>query len=86
MSENDDLFINKTKKFLRSEICPLTDSEKCEKAVRDFGEHADPLRLVDDVFNAMMKCDLEKCEINEGTIKEKLEKFIKEIHGENALG
>ena len=80
-----DNFIDKTKDFLRKEVCPLTNTEECEKVIDNYDDHADPLKLVDDIFNTMTQCDLEKCKINEKALKERLENFIKKKHGENSL-
>ncbi len=77
MAENDN-FISKTMEFLRKEVCPLTNTEKCEKVIKDYSIHSNPLRLVDDVFTAIMECGEKHCLSNKDVVKEKLETYLKE--------
>lgn len=73
MSENEQDIVN----FIKTKICPLTD-DKCYEALDKFKEHENIIKLVDDVFEGLIKCDSDKCKANESEIKEVFETFIKE--------
>lgn len=75
MAEKED-FVNKTIDFLRTEVCPLTEPNKCKDVIEDYKKHENPLKLVDDVFNVLMKCDEKYCIANKDIVKKKLESYI----------
>ena len=81
--ENDD--VNDVVQFFEREVCPLVDGE-CKDIINKYKKHHAPLILVNDIFDYLMQCKSEKCEINEGKIKLKLEEFIKRKQGAKKIG
>ena len=75
LPENKD-FIEKTIDFIQTEVCPLTNSEECIEAVKGYEIHENPLKMVDDVFNVLMKCDKTFCVHNKEGVKKRLEDYI----------
>lgn len=68
----------KLAEFYKKEICPLTDSKECEKAVENYKDNKDETNLMDDIFEALKLCESEKCILNEKLINEKLKKWNEE--------
>lgn len=83
MSENDH-FGRMVAEFIKREICPLTD-EKCHEVVNRYDEHESSLKLVDELFDYLIKCDSDKCKMGEPRIKKELITFIKRV-GKNHEG
>ena len=77
MSQNSG-FIKKTIDFIKAEVCPLTDSKECIEVVKSYELHENPLKLVDDVFNILTKCDKDLCVHNKEGVKKRLEKYIEQ--------
>lgn len=69
-------FIEKTIGFISTQICPLTNLNKCIEAVERYKSHENELRLVDDVFEVLMDCDEHHCISNKIEVKEKIEKYL----------
>jgi len=75
MNDTDD-FVGKTIVFIETQVCPLTDLNKCRAAVEQYSLHKNELRLVDDVFDVLIKCDEKRCVDNTDKVKTNILGFL----------